>query len=340
MPAKLLRLYKGLDQQGLVAVTLGPVARHLPQGQAEHLRSQVAHPPVGQNQKPAVGNHSLQMLTACRRTPANPLIARLHLPSGGTEGQSAQPLSRPTANQITQLGPTQGSGAQVMITVHQFVPEPRGGGIGLLNSYQAHRLQGLQRGLDRGDGRRSGLGLDPSGWSNHRRADRGQMNLPALLQLPQRHPATDFFELSQGSAPIQPLADPPGQSPARQTGFGLNGLLKALQNLRTKFLPANGHADNLKHQYPRCPAKNVEHAQLPHRGRGLPLDRLTVRRCSPSLSEAEGRALSEVEAWSDNLHASEWTQSTGICAKKHRPAGTRQRGMNDAAPDPLGRLLD
>jgi hypothetical protein len=43
--------------------------------------------------------------------------------------------------------------------------------------------------------------------------------------------------------------------------------------------------------------------------------------------------------WSDNLHASEWTQSTGICAEKHRAVGTWQRGMDDAAPDPLRRLL-
>ncbi len=93
------------------------------------------------------------------------------------------------------------------------------------------------------------------------------MQRPPTMQLQQRHPATDLLELMQGGAPVQPFANSPRQRPTGQVRFAVNGLLNALQKLRTEFSPANLHAHSLEHEHPRCAAKNVGHAQP--LGRGL-----------------------------------------------------------------------
>ena len=228
------------------------------------MRGQIGNAPLGQNQKTTVGNHPMQMLAAGFATPANPAVPRLQLPGRCAESQSAQPLSRPTGNQIAQLRSTQGSGTQVMILVHQIVPDPRAAAVGPVDPHQVDGLQRRQRLLDRLPFQPHRLGPNPARLlvGDRTATGGGQLNQAPAMQLQQSHPATDLLELAQGRPPIQPLADPPRQSRTRQTGLALDRLLNALQHFWTKFLPANPHAGSLKYRHPLCPAKNVAQEQL------------------------------------------------------------------------------
>jgi hypothetical protein len=70
------------------------------------------------------------------------------------------------------------------------------------------------------------------------------------MHLQQRHPATDFFELAQSRAPIQPLADQPRENPSWHSRLFLDGLLNALENIWAKFQPAGPHTGSLEHRRP------------------------------------------------------------------------------------------
>src|ERR1700679_1105396 len=82
------------------------------------------------------------------------------------------------------------------------------------------------------------------------------------MQLQQRHSTTDFLELAQSSAPIQPSADHPRQNPSGKSGLFIDGLLNAFENIWAKFLTAGLHTGSLEDRQPLCPAKNVGHVQL------------------------------------------------------------------------------
>jgi hypothetical protein len=57
------------------------------------------------------------------------------------------------------------------------------------------------------------------------------------MQLQQRHPATNFLELAQGRAPIEPLADQPRENPSWHSWLFLDGLLNALENIWANSCP-------------------------------------------------------------------------------------------------------
>jgi hypothetical protein len=151
--------------------------------------------------------------------------------------------------------------AQVVFLVHQLVPDSRVGAVGTVNAQQTDRLQGLQGRLDRGGLQSRRLGSNTLGPRNRALIDLRQSQQPAAMQLQQRHSTTDFLELAQSCAPIQPSADHPRQNPSGKSGLFIEGLLNAFENIRAKFLTAGLHTGRLEDRYSLCSAKNVGHVQ-------------------------------------------------------------------------------
>ena len=138
---KMLRVHKGLHQARFIPVELLPVAPHPAQGLPQDMRSQIGHAQPGQNQKPAIGNHLLQMFAARLLAPANPAVACLEAPGRGAKGQPAQPFPRAAADRITDLRSAQRPCALGMIAVQVLVPGLGGATPGDAHGHDLHRLQ-------------------------------------------------------------------------------------------------------------------------------------------------------------------------------------------------------
>ena len=165
------------------------------------MRSQIGCAQEGRIKNRMLAITILQMFAARFLVPANSAVARLDTPRRGAEGQSAQPLPRAAAKQITNLRSAQRLCAQIVILVHQLVPDLREGTVGTVDPHQTDRLQGLQGGRDRGGLQSQRLASNPSRSRNRALIDLRQLQETAAMQLQQRHPATNFFELAQSRAP-------------------------------------------------------------------------------------------------------------------------------------------
>src|SRR4030042_824172 len=68
--------------------------------------------------------------------PANPPISGRPSPSRRAEGQPAQPTITRTVKQIAQLSPTQRPRLQIMIRIHEPIPDPRSAPVSMGNKDQ------------------------------------------------------------------------------------------------------------------------------------------------------------------------------------------------------------
>ena len=80
-------------------------------------------------------------------------------------------------------------------------------------------------------------------------------------QLHQRDSITDFLELAQSCAPIQPSAHHLRQNPSGKRGIFIEGLPNACENIWAKFLTAGLPTRSSEDRSPLCPARNVGHLQ-------------------------------------------------------------------------------
>ena len=199
------------------------------------------------------------MLLAGGLAPANPAIPSPQPPSRRTEGQPAQPAALPAANQIPQLGPTQRTGAQIMMLPHQLVPESRNLTVATANRHQLHRPQ-LSQPAAHPSCRHAPQCSPPRPlpWLLPRTAARRWQNQLALLfQTSQGQSATHLLQPTVRPPPIQPLADLPRQGGPRQLRFFGHHPPNSRHHLVAELLPANPHAGTLQFHHPLCPAKKI-----------------------------------------------------------------------------------
>ena len=110
---------------GEIVVKLKPVFGYLHRRQRQDFGGQIFYPNPRQQEKPRVVQHPSQMGLARLPVPADPAVARGHLPGRRPETQRPQqPLVR--LDQVAYLRARQGRVTEVMVTFDQPVPEPRG----------------------------------------------------------------------------------------------------------------------------------------------------------------------------------------------------------------------
>ena len=166
-------------------------------------------------QKPTVTDHLPQIRLAGFFAPPNPSIPGGHSPSRGTEGQPSNPSVDRTVNQITHLRSTQGAGSQIMIRLHQLIPETGQRAVLALNKNQfdlSQRLQPTAKRLNLWKRQRRPFFLNHSPVANPRLRKR---EMPPTVQLQQGHPTAHLLRLAIGALPVEPLADAQRQCPTR-----------------------------------------------------------------------------------------------------------------------------
>src|SRR5262245_65773603 len=94
---------------------------------------QVFHLHLRHNEEAAVVDNLAQILAARLLIPADPTLARRQPPSRSTECKTAHVTITIAFEQIAQLRAAQRSGAQVVITIHQLIPEARSFGLRALD---------------------------------------------------------------------------------------------------------------------------------------------------------------------------------------------------------------
>jgi len=121
--------FKSFQQHRLEAVAFPPILGQTFGRQRQGVGRQIFNLHMRHDQKAAVVDHAIQILTARFIIPANPLITRLSAPRRGAEGKAADITIEVTVDQIAQLRAAQRPTAQIVILVHQLIPLARGFGI-------------------------------------------------------------------------------------------------------------------------------------------------------------------------------------------------------------------
>ena len=251
---KSIPLYKGFQQHRFKTVTFKPIPRQSFSTQRQNMRGQIGHLNLGQNQKTAITNHLPQMPFSGSIAPANPVIPSFNSPGRPTEGQSTQPSTARTFDQIPDLSPTQRTTTQVMISVHQDIPQTRCLTFTASYPYQLNPAQFPQIAANRVNLLNGPLAL----WAGLKRwfgSTLGQIDNPLSMQFQQGHTATHFFKSAIGACPIQPLANSKGKCSPRNRGLRFNRFIYFTDHLVRKMLTANQHENILTHWHPLCPAK-------------------------------------------------------------------------------------
>lgn len=211
-PSILPLIDEGLQQHWRRAIVCHPVRPHPRGGQRQHVRAEVCHGNARQDEKPAVGHQPAQVRPPGMGAPADPVVARGHLPGRGAERQRPQPADHRRADQIALLRAAQRPTAQRMVLHHHPPVQQRP--LTPLYRHQPHRAEGLQRAaehrcLERLEHRcRAGLRRCPPRL--------GQRDQSAPLQFHERLATADLLRSAVGAEPIQPLAHPPRQGAARE----------------------------------------------------------------------------------------------------------------------------
>ncbi len=197
---------QGLGQEGLNAVSGGPVGDDLPQGARQHMAREIGNMHMGQDQEAGVADDRLQVLSAGSVVPANPLIASLKAPGRRGELQAAQDhgMRGCRLDQVAEMGPKGHAMAESMVTRDEGAPQRPLFGCG--DALPSDRLQGGKRGVGH---RRLRVWTHQNPSTTASRAaglQRGQCYQPRLLHPFEQGPTFDRLRLSVGAAPVEEFA--------------------------------------------------------------------------------------------------------------------------------------
>ena len=264
---KPIPLHKALQQNRRKTVARTPIFFDSSGAQRQYVRGQIGHLNLRQNQKTAVADHLGQMLPAGLIAPADPVVPRRKPPGRRAKGQCAQVAVAGTVDQIAYLGAAQGTGAQVMVGVHQSVPQPRGLAVATADLLQFDTTELLQTAAHRLDLRQRRRPFFFFGGTNTALGRLRQWHKALPVQLQQCRAATHLLGLAVGSCPVKPFTHAQRKRSTRDLGVGFHRRAYFLEHFLREDLTADNHAGNLSRTHPRCPAKNVEHAELEKGGK-------------------------------------------------------------------------
>ena len=258
---------KRFHQQRFITISPSPIRSQSPQRYSQHVRRQVRHAYMWQNQKAAVVHNLVQLLLPRLVAPPDPLVPRLHFPGRRREGQSAKPAMFLTPNQVTHLAAAQRPCPQVVILFHQLIPDPRFGAVAAIDPDHLHRLQRFQHCLNVRFYLASSIHTRAALLTlSRKRSHFWQPYRTTPMQLQQCRPAIHFFQPSVPRSPFQLFTNSPRQLHPRKSWILIDHLLDSPDHCFVDLLPSNFHVANLQTSSFRVQQKVMGHAQAVMQG--------------------------------------------------------------------------
>jgi len=234
------RLDEGFQQPGLITVALLPILRESARRQAQQVAGQMRHLDAGPNQEARVVDDAMEIFSPRLVAPTDPLIAWLEPAGRRTESQHAQEALR-TTNQITHLHAAEPT-AQGMKGFEQLAALPGSGAVPTAYPHQLYGSDLLEAPHHGRQLRWRMVGATGPEWIGEGMSGFGQNKQARALQPLEGDAGVSGLPGAGGPAPVQPLAQLARQGPTRQAG---PLLLKACDEFRTEFSPANNHRATL-----------------------------------------------------------------------------------------------
>ena len=213
------------------------------------MRSQMRHPDSRGNQKTTVVYHLEQILTPGVFTPTNPFISGLQSPSRCAKRQATQPSMCRAFDQVPYLSPAQRPTAEIVMSVHNCVPENRKFSVATVDRHDFYPAQFDKQTVNLCHFDRNILGfqcLEQRGLGD----SRWQLNLTIPMQPEQRNPAAHCLRLAVSPCPVKPLTDLHRKPVSRNVRLRFHHRLNTVENGRVKIFSANFHAATLSSPSP------------------------------------------------------------------------------------------
>lgn len=219
-------IHEGLEKQRSIAVEIVPILGQAMSGERKDFAGQPLDVDPGEHEESGVTDDELESAFAFEVTPADPGVARGHLPGGAGEEEAGEPATRELLriDEVAEVGAERDAIAEVVVAVDELLEDDTEGLIAGLDEVQRERLEVARAAGDRRLRIADVCRFDLARAGGSRGPKLGKVDQPVVLESSEKGATLLLLELAGGAFPIEEFAYGSGELGQAEVGKVADGV--------------------------------------------------------------------------------------------------------------------